>query len=179
MLRLLMKLLFTSVLLCTAITCQAQIIEIGYGPLSDKGLGDLPNTAKFNISLLYPAYKSPAVLYVPGVRYSRVDSKNTQLRDDTNTKVNGTFNLLFLIPAAFNFPIGKFAVLTRFGYGFSTKYFPNKNGFPRNFLLETGVKYAITRLFSVSLRYSHVSNGGFGKINPGVDNIEMDVGFYF
>ncbi len=87
--------------------------------------------------------------------------------------------MVFLIPASFNFPIGKIAVLARFGFGFSGKHFPNKNGFSENFLLETGLMYPITRFFSLSLRYSHISNAGLGAINPGVDNAKISVGFDF
>jgi hypothetical protein len=160
-------------------TCQAQILEIGYGPLSNRGLGDLPNTAKIDVSLLFKAYKSPHFSYVPGIRYTHVHSGNKDILDDTGTSVNGRFNMVFLIPASFNFPIGKIAVLARFGFGFSGKHFPNKNGFSENFLLETGLMYPITRFFSLSLRYSHISNAGLGAINPGVDNAKISVGFDF
>lgn len=87
--------------------------------------------------------------------------------------------MLFLIPAAFDFPVSKWDILVRLGFGFCDKHFPNKNGFAENFLLEAGLKYPITSLFSVSLRYSHISNAGLGDFNPGVDNIEIAVGFSF
>jgi hypothetical protein len=165
--------------LFTISTCQAQIIEIGYSPVSNRGLGDLPNTSKIDISLLFKAYKSRGFSYVPGIRYTHVHSKNKEILDESATKVNGKFNMVFLIPLSFNFPIGKMAILARFGYGFSGKRFPNKNGTLGNFLLETGLEYPVTSFFSLSLRYSHISNAGRGTINPGVDNVKIGAGFNF
>lgn len=160
-------------------TCRAQIIEVGYGPISNKGLGSLPNTSKIDISLLFKAYKSPAFIYVPGIRYTHVHSKNEEAVDETGTHVNGKFNMVFFIPVSFNFPIGNMAIITRFGFGFSGKHFPNKNGFVENFLLEAGLQYSLTSFLSLSLRYSHISNASLGKINPGVDNIKISAAFSF
>jgi hypothetical protein len=165
--------------LLTVSTCQAQILEIGYGPLSSRGLGDLPKTSKINVSLLFKAYEGRGFSYVPGIRYTHLHSKNTTIRDKSDTPVDGKFNMLFLVPLSFDIPVGKLEVLTRFGFGFSGKHFPNKNGFSKNFLLETGLKYPVTSLFSLSLRYSHISNAGMGTINPGVDNVEIGAGFSF
>lgn len=158
---------------------RAQIVEIGYSPVSNKGLGALPNTSKFDVSLLFKAYQAPWGSYVPGIRYTHVHSKNKMLHDTQGTKVNGSFNMLFLVPLSFNFPVWKLDIVTRFGFGFSGKHFPNKNGFIKNFLLEAGIEYPLTSFFALSLRYSHISNGGMATFNPGVDNVKLGVAFNF
>jgi hypothetical protein len=173
------KLFIVAGCLLSVSTCQAQILEIAYGPHSSRGLGDLPKTSKINVSLLFNAYEGRGFSYVPGIRYTHLHSKNTTIRDKSDTPVNGRFNMFFLVPLSFDIPVGRLVVLTRFGFGFSGKHFPNKNGFSKNFLLETGLKYPITPLFSLSLRYSHISNAGMGAINPGVDNAEIGAGFSF
>jgi hypothetical protein len=176
----LITLFFLLLFLFIVSSCRAQTIEIGYGPYSNRGIGDLPKTSNINVSLLYKVVKTRWFRYVPGIRYVHLNSKDGNVQDRTGTKVVGQFNLFFLVPASFNFPFSKkMAALARFGYGFSAKHFPNKNGFARNFLLEAGVKYAVTSFLSFSLRYSHISNGDFGDINPGVDNIEVAAGINF
>ncbi|HYW34473.1 MAG TPA: acyloxyacyl hydrolase [Balneolaceae bacterium] len=173
-----MKFLFTIILCFTALSCNAQVFELGYGPVSDKGVGSLPNTSKVNFSFLFKAYQSSSFYYLPGIRYSFVDSKNKDIVDNTGKNINGAFNMFFIIPVSFNVPLGKFAYINRMGFGLSGKSFPNNDGRYQNFLLEVGFRYAITPDVSVSLRYSHISNGWRGRINPGVDNIMISTGFY-
>jgi hypothetical protein len=87
--------------------------------------------------------------------------------------------MVFLMPVSFNVPLGKFAYINRMGFGLSDKAFPNDDGMTQNFILEFGFKYAITPHISASIRYSHISNGYRGQINPGVDNAAVGVAYYF
>jgi len=61
------------------------------------------------------------------VRYSYINSSSNQV-DKFGDEVNGTFNILFVLPASFNIPFGKAAFIYRMGSGFSDESFPNKNG---------------------------------------------------
>jgi hypothetical protein len=174
-----MKFFFTFLFICVAVSCEAQVIELGYGPVSNAGLGSLPETSKTDLSVLFEAYKSHSFHYLPGIRYSYVHSKCTTLVDKSNKKINGRFNMLFFLPASFNVPLGRFAYINRIGLGLSDKYFPNDDGMTMNFVIEFGFGYAITPHISASIRYSHISNGYRGTINPGVDNATIALGYYF
>jgi hypothetical protein len=174
-----MKIVLTFLFVFTAVSCEAQVIELGYGPASNTGLGSLPETSKIDLSVLFEPYKSHSFQYIPGIRYSHVHSKSTKLIDKEHKQINGKFNMLFFLPASFNVPLGRFAYVNRMGLGLSDKPFPNDDGMTMNFVLEFGFGYTITSHISASIRYSHISNGYREKINPGVDNATIALGYYF
>lgn len=89
------------------------------------------------------------------------------------------FSMIFLLPIGFDIPLGKVSIIGRSGIGISTDLFPNDNGVLTNFLLETGIGYPFNDYIRFSARYSHISNGGRGVINPGLDNIVLVTEFYF
>ncbi len=173
-----MKLFLTTILLFFAVSCHAQILELGYSPTSFKGWGSLPKTTLFNASLLFNISESQSMRYVPGVRYAYLKSSSLAF-DKLGEGVKGTFNLFFLLPVSFNFLLDNIEIINRMGLGFSPKSFPNTNGLRINFLLEAGLGYKLTKNISLSVRYSHISNGFRGQTNPGVDNIILATEFYF
>lgn len=169
-----MKSFFTLLLLVLALNGNAQIFELGYAPVSIKaGWGNLPKTPKVDVSLLFEVTQSRSFYYTPGLRYTYVNSTSTATVDEFGDPVKGQFNMIFLLPAAFSITLNRLTFVTRMGIGLSDKSFPNNNGLHTNFVLEAGVMYTIIEPFSLSVRYSHISNGYRGLTNPGVDNIVL------
>lgn len=175
-----MKSFFTLLFLILAINGNAQILELGYAPVSiEAGWGNLPKTPKFEVSLLFDVTQSRSFHYTPGLRYTYVNSTSSVTVDEFGDPVEGQFNMIFLLPAAFNISFNRFAVVNRMGIGLSDESFPNNNGLHTNFVLEAGLKYTIFDPFSLSIRYSHISNGYRGLTNPGVDNIVLSTEIRF
>ncbi|MBN2731653.1 MAG: acyloxyacyl hydrolase [Balneolaceae bacterium] len=175
-----MRYFLTLTFLMLAFNSHAQTLEIGYAPVSvEAGWGNLPKTPKFEVSLLFDVTQSGSFHYTPGLRYTHVNSTSSVTVDEFGDPVEGQFNMIFLLPAAFNISFNRFAVVTRMGIGLSDESFPNSNGLRTNFVLETGLKYTILDPFSLSVRYSHISNGYRGLTNPGVDNIVLSTEIQF
>lgn len=174
-----MRYFLTLIFLMPAFSSQAQTLEIGYAPVSVKaGWGKLPKTYKFNATLLFTATRYRSFRYTPGLRYAHVRSTSLTATDEFGDPVKGEFNMLFLMPAAFDLSFNRISLLSRFGFGWSDETFPNKNGLRSNFVLEAGAMYFIRPEISFSVRYSHISNGYRGPTNPGVDNIVLAIGIH-
>lgn len=157
---------------------KAQILEVGYSPVSIIGWGNLPKTSKLDISALLKSDTAHTVQLTPGIRYTYVNTRSVAV-DTQGASVKGDFHMVFLIPASFEATFGRWSVLNRAGMGFSAPAFPNENGLRLNFLLELGLRYRLTDHLSLSGRYSHMSNASWGEINPGVDNLVIATGIHF
>lgn len=82
-------------------------------------------------------------------------------------------------PLGFQFNYGKDNIVQPFlksstGFMFFKERYPNERGTKFNFTLELGggVEFMVFENLSVTLgyKYHHMSNGGFGNINPGTDS---------
>lgn len=98
----------------------------------------------------------------------------------------GTYTGFGITPIGFQFNFAQENIIQPFfkssaGFMYFSKPFPDNRGVRFNFTLElgSGVEFVVARNFSftVGYKYHHMSNGQFGKINPGVDSNVFYTGF--
>lgn len=89
-------------------------------------------------------------------------------------------------PLGFQFNFGADNIVQPFfksstGFMFFPKRYPNNRGSKFNFTLELGggLEFVVAKNLSLSMgyKYHHMSNGGFGNINPGTDSNIFYTGF--
>jgi hypothetical protein len=130
--------------------------NVSVSPVSFQGWGITEYAGKASVE--YGVISSVTIFITPPEKHTYVDKKGLE--------VERFFSGLFLSPLRFDS-----RVYGRVGAGLFHRPFPNANGQRLNFLIELGVKLHK----HISLSYSHISNFDIGRLNPGVDHINLKI----